>query len=238
MPNTMVALTPHRGLKRSEARGVPERGMPQIVVEWFGMHGRDFPWRRTNDAFHILMAEVLLRQTQAGRIAAPYEELVKKYPEPAALANGDSAELQQWFQPLGLVKRADRLISCAQVLESDYAGRVPRSLEALMSLPGLGRYSARAVLCTAFDEQVPMIDEGSGRVLRRVMGIASKGPAHADSQLMKAAEALLPDRHARPFNMGLLDIAAAYCRPNKPRCGWCPLVDTCQYAHREGKAPT
>ena len=135
------------------------------VVSWFRSNGREFPWRDTRNPFHILIAEILLRQTQAARVVSPYTHLVTTYPDPASLAATDVEALRRWFRPLGLVLRADRLVECARRLLRDYGGQVPEDLGELQSLPGIGRYSARATLCMAFNHPLPMIDEGSGRVL-------------------------------------------------------------------------
>ncbi len=197
------------------------------VVSWFRYNGRDFPWRGTTNPFYILIAEVLLRQTQATRVVGPYIHLITIYPNPASLAEADVGGLRQWFKPLGLVRRADRLVECARRLLRDYGGQVPQDLESLQSLPGIGRYSARATLCMAFNHPLPMIDEGSGRVLRRVLGLSGAGPAYSDIGLAEVAEGILPDGHAREFNLGLIDIGAAYCHPRTPDCPECPILEDC-----------
>ncbi len=197
------------------------------VVSWFRTNGREFPWRDTRNPFHILIAEVLLRQTQATRVVGPYTHLVKTFPDPASLAEADVEALRQWFRPLGLVLRADRLVECARRLLRNYGGQVPEDLGELQSLPGIGRYSARATLCMAFNHALPMIDEGSGRVLRRVLGLPGAGPAYSDTRLAEFANGLIPHRHAREFNLGLIDIGSAYCRPKSPDCPNCPLLRDC-----------
>ena len=203
------------------------------VVSWFRCNGRDFPWRDTRNPFHILIAEVLLRQTQANRVVGPYVHLVTTYPDPASLAKANVDGLRQWFRPLGLVRRADRLVECAHRLLRDYGGQVPRDLRDMQSLPGIGRYSARATLCMAFHHPLPMIDEGSGRVLRRVLGFSETGPAYSDIRLAEFAERLISGSHPREFNLGLIDIGAAYCHPRTPDCPDCPLLKYCRVGCRE-----
>ena len=218
--------------KRDHIRG-GSKEFATSVVSWFRSNGRDFPWRETRNPFHILMAEVLLRQTQAARVVGPYIHLVTTYPDPASLAEADVDALREWFRPLGLVRRADRLVQCARRLLGDYGGQVPRDLRSLQSLPGIGRYSARATLCMAFNHPLPMIDEGSGRVLRRALGLPVTGPAYSDTRLAEYAEDLLSSSHAREFNLGLIDIGAAYCHPRTPGCSKCPLVEGCKVGSRE-----
>ena len=118
----------------------------------------------------MLVAEVLLRRTQAERVAGPYLDLVARYPYARDMADADVAWLREWFRPLGLVSRADLLIDAAKAILEKHGGEVPRELAEIESLPGLGRYSARAVLCLAHGGAVPMIDESSGRLLRRLLG--------------------------------------------------------------------
>ena len=200
------------------------------VLEWFAINGRSFPWRETQDTFCVFVAEVLLRQTQAGRVVRAYQELVGRYPDARSLAEADADELRRWFEPLGLVRRADLLIEAAKTIVNKHDGRVPSNIEALLALPGMGIYSARAVLSLSFDVPVPMIDEGSGRVLRRILGMAADGPAYSDPGLLKVAQVIIPKTSGRAFNLGLVDLAAAYCRPLHPKCPPCPLTDLCQWA--------
>ena len=195
----------------------------------FCSNGRDFPWRETRNPYHILIAEVLLRQTQAARVVDPYFHLINTYPDPASLSEADVDALRQWFRPLGLVRRADILVECARLLVRDYQGRVPRDLRDVQSLPGIGRYSARATLCMAFNDPLPMIDEGSGRVLRHLLALSDTGPAYSDVLLADVAERILPGGNAREFNLGLIDIGAAYCHPRTPDCRGCPIFTHCAF---------
>jgi len=205
------------------------RELRAAVLSWFAGNGRDFPWRQTSDPFHILLAECLLRRTQATRLVEAYLELTRKYPTAYALAKANAGYLRSWFKPLGLMKRADRLIQTARILVETYEGKVPNDLDALIALPGLGIYSARAILCLGFGESYPMVDEASGRVIRRVLDIDSKGPAYSDLKLLQVAESILPRTACREFNLGLIDIAAIYCHPTNPEYDACPLASMCSY---------
>lgn len=230
---TAVDRSVTTGKRKSDGSGqYLARKLRKSVLRWFAASGRDFPWRETCNPFQVMIAEALLRQTQAERVVAPYLELVARHPDPWSLAHADLRQLRRWFKPLGLLRRADRLVQTACTLIRDHDGQVPNNLEALLALPGLGTYSARAVLCLGFGVPVPMIDEGSGRVLRRVLGLQPRGPAYSDPQLLQIAAGLLPTESSREFNLGLLDIAAAYCRPEHPRCNDCPLLEICAYAQR------
>ena len=207
------------------------RTLQRTVDKWFSGSGRDFPWRRPTDSFHVLVAEVLLRRTQAERVTGPYLELIERFPESSDMAEADVSSLREWFRPLGLVGRADLLVDAAKALTDLHGGEVPNSLGEVEELPGIGRYSARALLCMVHGWSVPMVDESSGRLLRRLLGLSNTGPAYADRKLLDRAEALVPQGNSRAFNLGLLDIAAAYCFVRSPDCVNCPLLSLCPWGH-------
>lgn len=205
----------------------------RAVLAWFAVNGRDFPWRQTSDPFHILIAESLLRQTQATRLVKPYTDFLIKYANLQSLAGADIDELHSWFKPLGLIRRADYLVQAAQILVDQYGGEIPGDLKALIKLPGIGIYGARSILCLGFGEPCPMVDEASGRVLRRALDLAVRGPAYSDSKLLRIAETIVPKQYPKEFNLGLIDIAAAYCHTRNSSCPECPLAHLCRHSQRE-----
>ena len=143
---------------------------------------------RPQGPFHVLVAEVLLRRTQAERVVGPYLDLTERYPDTQDMASADVAWLREWFRPLGLVGRADLLVDAAKKVVQEHGGEVPRDLTEVESLPGMGRYSARALLCIAYGRAVPMVDESSGRLLRRLLGLRGVGPAYSDRNLLERTE--------------------------------------------------
>lgn len=205
-------------------------GFSQSVLKWFARNSRDFPWRETSNSYFIFVAEILLRQTQAWRVAEPYLGIISRYPTFEALSQAEVSDLRGWFKSLGLVKRADLMISAAKLVVNDFGGLLPCRLKLLLRLPGMGDYSARAVACLAFGARVPMIDGSSGRLLRRVLGLKERRPAHSDSKLLEVAETIIPREQARNYNLGLLDIASAYCHSKDPNCLECPLAKYCAYS--------
>jgi A/G-specific adenine glycosylase len=228
--NSMVKKQDEIKGKTHMSRKVWAEKFRHRVLDWFEIHERAFPWRMTTDPFHIFMAEILLRQTQAERVTTPYRELVSQYPNAYALAKADVEVLRSWFSQLGLVKRSDYLVRAAKTMVQEYNGEVPRDLQALLRLPGLGTYSARAILSLAFGVPVPMIDESSGRLFRRVLGLGHKGPAFSDRSLLSKVETIFPGLTTRAFNLGILDIAVRYCHTKSPNCSECPVSDLCQMA--------
>ncbi len=212
---------------RHERLGVVLR---RSALRWWSGNQRHFPWRETTDPYRLLIAETLLRQTQASRLSKPYTSFIKEYPNVSSLSNASRDELRKWFVPLGLVRRADLLIDAARAIQLHHDGRVPMDSVALRSLPGVGVYTASAIQCLAFGIRTPMIDEGSGRVLRRVLGMPEDGAAYADTKLRLETELLLPRNAFRDFNLALIDLAAAYCHPLNPDCVRCPLRPCCSNA--------
>jgi A/G-specific adenine glycosylase len=203
----------------------------KVVLQWFAANGRDFPWRKSQNPYHIFVAEILLRRTHANHIIETYSKLLERYPTPEALSHARINKLREFIQPLGLVKRANLLIDAAKSIVHEHDRMIPNNLNKLLALPGMGIYNSRAVLCLSFNAAVPMIDESSGRLLRRVLGLQPEGPAYSDYNLIAIAETLLPMENSREFNLGLLDIASAYCRPSNPNCVSCPLIEFCSYAN-------
>jgi A/G-specific adenine glycosylase len=160
-------------------------------------------------------------------VGKTYEEIIKEYPDIYTLSTANLDDIFHWFKPLGLFSRANLLISLAKTIVEKYNCMVPNNLDDLLALPGLGKYSARAVLCLGFGAPYPMVDEGGGRVLRRVLGLSSNLSASSDKNLFQIAEKLLPLESSREFNLGLLDLAARICHPHNPNCRFCPLRRIC-----------
>ena len=209
-----------------------------IVISWYRHNGRYFPWRTTKDPYKVLIAEVLLRRTQADRVIKPYQGLIEQYPTPESLSKADIKEILKWFKPLGLFNRADSLIEACKQIEHNYGGNIPNELDKLLDLPCIGTYGASAILSMVFNEPVPMIDGSSGRLLRRVIGLENRGPAYSDKTLMKIAHELVPTQDPHSFNLGLLDIAYHYCKVSTPLCEKCPLNQICYYSRKLNKKET
>ncbi len=207
----------------------------QTVLCWFAKHRRDFPWRNTHNPYFIFLAEVLLRRTQAERVVETYAKLTEKYPTPQILAQANVQELRVVFQPLGLTRKADLLVQAAKSIVKEHEGQFPQSVSEISTLPGMGIYGSRAVACLAFGERVPMIDESVGRLLRRVLNLKEKKPAYSDKQLIKDVMQIIPINFTREFNLGLLDIAAAFCHHKVPSCLDCPLNRMCAFHRSLGR---
>ena len=176
------------------------------------------------------MAEVLLVQTKAEDVAVIWPQLVRKYPTPAALSRARVSSLVKLLRPLGLQnQKAKSLVTISRVLQQDFGGRVPRTTEALLSIPHLGLYIAAAVGCFAFGERLPIVDANVLRVLGRVQGMETGGDLRRSPDIWSLAWKLLPKKNCKLHNYGILDFAATVCMAEGPRCESCGLNGHCAF---------
>ena len=198
------------------------------IREWASDNLRSFPWRATTNPFHILMAEVMLRRTQARQVMPVYERFVIAFPDAHSLASAPPDEVSLVLYPLGLAWRTPAFQQIASILVRDYAGQVPSEYDLLVTLPGVGDYVASAVCCFAYGQPIMLADTNTVRVAGRLVGI----PTHAESRRRSAIRSilvsLLDREHPATYNYGLLDIAARICTPNDPACADCPVLSFCR----------
>lgn len=201
----------------------------QAMIEYWKSHGRHaLPWRSTNDAWQILLAEVLLRKTTSAQAAVVYQQLAPYTPND--IADFDLNKLAAILKPLGIhYVRAEQLKRIAQVV-IDTKSEVLKSDELLRKLPGVGRYISNSVRCCAYGVPAPAMDTNLIRVMDRVFGWKSelKRPRE-DRRMWNTAERLVPVENPRAFNWGMLDFASAICTHRRPKCEICPINDICNY---------
>lgn len=191
--------------------------MGAALARWYDHHGRhDLPWRATRDRWEVLVSEVMLHQTQVGRVAEAWPAFLARFPTPVAMAEaGPAAVIDAWGR-LGYPRRARRLFDTSVVLATDGWP------EDLTALPGVGRYTARAVICQADGVDVPAIEVNTRRVVERCVG-APLGDAAAEEASVRIGAPL----RARDRLLALMDVGAILCRPREPRCTECPLRRGC-----------
>lgn len=196
---------------------------PDAVLSWGGPRLRDLPWRRTRDPWAILVAEVMLQQTQVSRVIPRWEAFVRRHPTPADFASRPLGDALREWQGLGYPRRARDLHDAATAMVERHDGAVPDELDALLALPGIGPYTARAVLAFAFERDVAVVDTNIARVLAR-----DSGRRLTPGQVQAAADGLVPARHGWAWNQVLMDLGATVCR-SQPRCAACPQRGTCAW---------
>lgn len=196
--------------------------------------GRDqLPWRSPDTSpWGVLVSETMLAQTQVGRVAERYPAFMTRYPTPASLATDSLGEVLRLWQGLGYPRRAANLWRCAGMIASQHGGEVPRDLAGLLALPGVGRYTARAMLAFAFGEPAMPVDTNIGRVLARLAG---RPLAEREAQAL--GDSLLAASSPRETALSFMDLGATLCRPAEPRCDECPLRPVCRHGRVRASAP-
>jgi A/G-specific adenine glycosylase len=197
------------------------------LLDWYEGARRDLPWRRPDvTAWQILVSEFMLQQTPVARVVPVWEDWVARWPTASATAAASPADLLRAWGKLGYPRRAKRLHECATVIARDHDDVVPRDVETLLTLPGVGGYTARAVACFAYRQPVPVVDTNVRRVVARaVHGRADAAPTSAVRDHADVA-ALLPDnQRAHRFSAALMELGATVCTARNPRCGLCPLTE-------------
>lgn len=194
------------------------------LLTWGEGNRRDLPWRRTRDPWEILVSEVMLQQTQIARVVPRYLAFLEAFPTASVSAAAPVAEVIRAWDGLGYNRRAVQLHRCAQQVVELHGGSLPHDLPALLKLPGVGPYTARAVLAFAFGDDVGVVDTNVGRVLARWSG-RSLGATEAQA----AADAIVPPGSGWSWNQALFDFAAEFCTRRRPRCNECPMRSTCRW---------
>ena len=208
----------------------PERRrFRQRLLTWYRRHGRDLPWRKTDDPYHILVSEIMLQQTQVDRVLPKYAEWLEKYPSFHTLAAASEAEVSATWYPLGYNIRPKRLQGIAREAVAKYGGQLPGDEATLLSFKGIGAYTAGAIQSFAFGKRAAILDTNVARVLFRVF-VGTGDPKSHDMKrhLWAVSAALVPVRHVFDFNQALMDFGAMVCVAKKPKCLTCPMAKGCR----------
>jgi A/G-specific adenine glycosylase len=199
------------------------------LLTWYAAAQRELPWRATDDPYAILVSEMMLQQTQVERVLPKFQQFLATFPTLAALAAAPTADVISAWVPLGYNMRAVRLQSIARQVIAEYDGCIPDSIEELLKLKGIGRYTAGAIACFAYRKQVATVDTNIRRVLHRIfLGLEYPAPRLNDSQLLTLAEQVLPPGEAYNWNQALMDLGATICSSNNPQCTRCPVQENCK----------
>ena len=214
------------------SRPRPDELAPRLLP-WFDAQRRDLPWRRTHDPYRILVSEVMLQQTQVDRVREYYRRFLREYPTVRDLAAARPARVRESWDGLGYYARARNLHAAARTIVRRHGGRLPRDVEGLQTLPGVGRYTAGAVASFAYGEAAPTLDTNVRRVLGRIFVRRRRvRPAETDRRLWALAEAVIPDGDAWTMNQALMDFGATFCTARNPKCPVCPLQSLCAFYER------
>jgi A/G-specific adenine glycosylase len=206
------------------------RDAPAALIHWFDESQRILPWRSTYDPYHVWISEIMLQQTQVETVVPYFERWMTVLPDIASLATADEHSVLTLWAGLGYYSRARNLMEAAKILVREHNGALPADYEALRSLPGIGQYTAGAILSIAFNEAYPVVDGNVRRVLSRLYGWEDDRPR----QLWEAAEKLVRSAEPRRINQAIMELGATVCSFRAPRCLVCPVQAGC-IAYKTGK---
>ena len=221
------------GVASRESR---ERTFRTRLLRWFRRHGRDLPWRRTRDPYRIVVSEFMLQQTQVSRVEEYYPRFLAAFPTIRHLADAPPRAVREQWDGLGYYRRAANLHALAQSVVDRHQGIIPPDGDSLRSLPGIGRYTAGAVLTFAFELAEPAVDTNVGRVIRRAFHPRALKDARGERKVWDTAARLVPKAgpSAWSFNQAIMELGALVCTARQARCGVCPVRNVCSTGSREG----
>jgi A/G-specific adenine glycosylase len=228
----MSRTLPKRSSSPRVSRASPGPEPAQLhrrLLAWYDRHGRDLPWRRTRDPYPVWLSEVMLQQTRVATAEPYYHSFLDRFPTVAALARARPADVLAAWAGLGYYRRARHLHEAARTVVREHRGRVPDDPEAFRRLPGVGRYTAGAVLSICFDRPLAVLDGNVARVLSRVYALPGsiRDPRGA-ARLWALADSLVPMRRPGDWNQAMMELGATMCVPRAPRCGECPIRTQCR----------
>ncbi len=202
---------------------------------WYAKHARELPWRQNSDSYRVWVSEVMLQQTQVETVRSYFERFTDRFPTVSDLAKADEEEVLKLWEGLGYYRRARSLHAAAKQVVEVHDGVMPDSVEELMKLPGIGRYTAGAIVSIALDKRAPILEANTIRVFTRLTAYEGE-PTKAAGQrfLWGVAEEVLPHKNIAPFNQALMELGSLVCTPTQPACDKCPVNKVC-VGYNEGK---
>lgn len=195
---------------------------------WYHIHQRDLPWRNTRNPYHIMLSEIILQQTRVEQGLPYYIRFTTEFPTVADLANADEAQVLRLWQGLGYYSRARNLHATAKQIVAQFGGTVPNNFKDLITLKGIGTYTASAIASFAYDQHHAVVDGNVYRVLARVFGInADIASGRGVKEFQQLADELLPHTHTATYNQAIMEFGAIHCTPKNPACSTCIFINTC-----------
>ena len=205
------------------------RQMRKILLSWYYDHGRSYPWRKTDDPYKILIAEIMLRRTRADQVLPVYDKFVKKYPDFETLSKSNEKDVNKIVYSLGLFKRDKDFRNLAEVVIERYEKSIPENREELVKLPGIGQYVAGAFLAIAYNRKEWSVDTNVARVFSRFLGIEFKGDGRRNKKIISAAKYYISTKNSKDTVLALIDFGGLICKKIKPSHEQCPIRSDCVY---------
>ncbi len=215
-------------------------GIASVLLGHYDVHARSLPWRigpqesRKPDPYRVWLSEIMLQQTTVTAVIPYFEKFTRDWPDFAALAAADEGQVMAAWAGLGYYARARNLIACARAVVTQYDGRMPSDMSALLALPGIGKYTAAAISAIAFGQRAIVVDANVERVVARLYAIATPLPA-AKPEIFSAMDQITPQQRSGDFAQAMMDLGASLCSVKSPKCDLCPLASHCS-AYVAGQA--
>ncbi len=198
------------------------------LLSWFQDKGRSLPWRKEYDPYHVWISEIMLQQTQMDRGVEYYQRWIDRLPDIAAVADAEEEEILKLWEGLGYYARARNLHKTARIIKDSFGGRLPKKHATLLTLPGIGPYTASAIASIAFNQDFPVIDANVERIFARIFDVdQSLKYRKTKDKMAELAWCLLPPGKSRQFNQALMDFGGLVCTPKNPLCDNCPIAQQC-----------
>ncbi|MBC7856960.1 MAG: A/G-specific adenine glycosylase [Pirellulaceae bacterium] len=204
------------------------RQLARLLLAWFARHHRKLPWRGTRDLYRIWVSEIMLQQTQVAAVIPYYERFLAAFPTAAELAAAKEEQVLRLWEGLGYYRRARQLHAAAQKIAAEHGGQFPSRYEQVRALPGIGRYTAGAILSLGLDRRLPILEANTVRLLSRLAAYRGDTTGTAGQKFLWAmAEQILPMKNVGQFNQALMELGSQVCTPRQPKCEECPLASLC-----------
>lgn len=202
--------------------------LQEALLIWFDKNQRDLPWRYSYEPYQIWISEIMAQQTQMDRVVEYHNRWMDSFPDIQALARSSEAQVLKCWEGLGYYSRARNIYKTAKLLIDKHNATLPKNITTLLSLPGVGPYTAGAIASIAYEEDVAVVDANIERIFSRLFNIdLIPGSPEAKREYWQKAEALLPKGESRNFNQALMELGALVCRPKQPNCSVCPVSEHC-----------
>ena len=230
-------MTSHKRIESEPVDGFFRENIPAIqdaLLAWFAGHQRDFPWRKNYVPYHVWISEIMGQQTQMDRVVDYFLRWIDRFPDIEAVAAAQELLILKAWEGLGYYSRAKNIVLAAQAIMKTHDGQLPADYASLLALPGIGPYTAAAIMSIAFNEDFPLLDANVERLFTRLLDIAQPVKnGRSQSLLRDMAQRLLPGGRARMFNQALMEFGALICKPRNPECSSCFLASYCLALERE-----
>jgi A/G-specific adenine glycosylase len=199
------------------------------LLAWFAKHKRDLPWRHSPTAYRIWVSEIMLQQTTVKMATPHFERFLKAFPTVEKLAAADETQVLRLWEGLGYYRRARAMHAAAKQVVDEHGGEFPRDVAALQSLPGIGRYTAGAIVSMAYNLPAPILETNTIRLLARLVGYRGDPTKSVGQKLLwSVAEEILPRASVASFNQALMELGSLVCTPANPQCERCPVAQLCE----------